>query len=166
MCWVTRDANLIHFAITWTKIIWSSEIWESMIQMMHMKLRHLFYMQLCTCSACCTSEKRKSSGIFDILHLHTYCLISDIWDGMWANAWWRHQMETFSALLALCAGKSQVTGEFPAQRPVTQRFDISLICTLNKWLSKQSCGWWFEKPSRSSWRHCNAYDKYYFALSS
>ena len=28
-------------------------------------------------------------------------------------AWWRHQMETFSALLALCAGNSPVTGEFP-----------------------------------------------------
>ena len=33
--------------------------------------------------------------------------------------WWRHQMETFSALLALCAGNSPVTGGFPAQRPVT-----------------------------------------------
>ena len=28
--------------------------------------------------------------------------------------WWRHQMETFSALLALCAGNSPVTGEFPS----------------------------------------------------
>ena len=36
--------------------------------------------------------------------------------------WWRHQMETFSALLAICAGNSPVTGEFPAQRPVTQSF--------------------------------------------
>ena len=32
-------------------------------------------------------------------------------------------METFSALLALCAGNSTETGEFPAQRPVTQSFD-------------------------------------------
>ena len=30
---------------------------------------------------------------------------------------WRHRMETFSALLAICAGNSPVTGEFPAQRP-------------------------------------------------
>ena len=37
-------------------------------------------------------------------------------------------METFSALLALCVGNSQVTGEFPAQRPVTRSFDVSLIC--------------------------------------
>ena len=27
--------------------------------------------------------------------------------------WWRHQMETFSALLAICAGNSPVPGEFP-----------------------------------------------------
>ena len=36
----------------------------------------------------------------------------------------RHQMETLSALLALCAGKSPVTGEFPSQRPVTRSFDV------------------------------------------
>ena len=35
-------------------------------------------------------------------------------------------METFSALLAICAGKSPVPGEFPAQRPVTRGFDVSL----------------------------------------
>ena len=33
-------------------------------------------------------------------------------------------------------------------------FMFSLICTLNKRLSKQSWGWWFETPSRSLWRHC------------
>ena len=62
-------------------------------------------------------------------------------------------METFSALLALCAGNSPVTGEFPAQRPVTLSFDV--FFGLNKRLSKQSWGWWFETPSRSLWRHCN-----------
>ena len=35
-------------------------------------------------------------------------------------------------------------------------FMLSLICALNKRLSKQSWGWWFETPSRSFWRHCNA----------
>ena len=29
-----------------------------------------------------------------------------------------------SALLALCAGNSPVTGEFPSQRPVTRNFDV------------------------------------------
>ena len=70
-------------------------------------------------------------------------------------AWWRHQMETFSALLALCAGNPPVTGEFPSQRPVTQSFDVFFDLRLNKRLSKQSWGWWFETPLRSLWRHCN-----------
>ena len=69
--------------------------------------------------------------------------------------WWRHQMETFSALLALCAGNSPVTGEFPTQGPVSRSFDVFFDLRLNKWLSKQSWGWWFETPSSSLWRHCN-----------
>ena len=69
--------------------------------------------------------------------------------------WWRHQMETFSALLALCAGNSPVTGEFPSQRPVTWCFDVFFDLRLNKRLSKQTWGWWFETPSNSLWRHCN-----------
>ena len=32
---------------------------------------------------------------------------------------------------------------------------FSLIWALNKRLSKQSWGWWFETPSCSLWRHCN-----------
>ena len=70
---------------------------------------------------------------------------------------WRHQMETFSALLAFCLGNSPVTGEFPSQRPVTKSFDDFLDLHLNKWLSKQSWGGWFETPSCSLWRHCNAF---------
>ena len=70
-------------------------------------------------------------------------------------SWGRHQMETFSALLAICAGKSPVAGEFPAQRPVTRSFDIFFDRSLNKRLSKQSWGWWFETPPRPLWRHCN-----------
>ena len=54
---------------------------------------------------------------------------------------WRHQMETFSALLAICAGNSPAPGEFPTQRPVTRSFrqagdlrryrahyDVTLMC--------------------------------------
>ena len=64
-------------------------------------------------------------------------------------------METFSALLAICAGNSSVTGEFPAQRPVTQSFDVFFDLRPNKRLSKQSWGWWHESPSSSLWRHRN-----------
>ena len=50
-------------------------------------------------------------------------------------SWWRHQMETFSALLALCVGNSPVTDEFPSQRSVTQSFDIFFDLRLNKRVS-------------------------------
>ena len=63
--------------------------------------------------------------------------------------------KTFSALLAFCAGNSPITGEFPAQRPVTMSFGVFFDLRLNKRLSKQSWGWWSETPSRSLWRHCN-----------
>ena len=52
------------------------------------------------------------------------------------KSWWRHQMETFSALLAICARNSSVSIEIPAQRPVTRSFDIFFDLRLNKRLSK------------------------------
>ena len=73
------------------------------------------------------------------------------------NPWWRHQMETFSVLLAFCAENSLVTSEFPAQRPVTRSFDIFIHLRLNKRLGKQSWGWWFETPSCSLWSHSNGH---------
>ena len=48
-------------------------------------------------------------------------------------------MESFSALLVICAGNSPVTREFPTQRPVTRSFDAFFDLRLNKRLSKQ---WW------------------------
>ena len=49
-----------------------------------------------------------------------------------ATTWWRHQMATFSALLAICAGNSPASGEFPAQRPVTRSFDVFFdLCVIN-----------------------------------
>ena len=71
------------------------------------------------------------------------------------GSWWRHQMEAFSALLALCAGNSPVIGEFPSQRPVTGSFDVSFDLGLHKWLSKHLWPRWFEMPSRSLWCHCD-----------
>ena len=46
-------------------------------------------------------------------------------------------------------------GEFPAQSPVTRSFDVFFDLCLNKRLSKQSWGWWFETLSRRLWRHRN-----------
>ena len=64
-------------------------------------------------------------------------------------------MEIFSALLAICAGSSPVSGEFPAQRPATRSFDVFFDLRLNKRLSKQSRGWWFKTLYRPLWRQCN-----------
>ena len=81
-------------------------------------------------------------------------------------SWWRHQMETFSALLALCEGNSPVAGEFPAQRPVTRSFDVFFDLRLNERLSKQSWGWWSETPPRSLWRQCNVMPHVYYITSN
>ena len=62
----------------------------------------------------------------------------------------RPQMEPFSALLAISAGNSPDTGEFPAQRSMTRSFDVFFDLRLNKRLNKQSSGWWFETPSRQN----------------
>ena len=46
-------------------------------------------------------------------------------------------MKTFSALVAIDAGNSPVTGEFPPQMPVTRSFDVFFDLRLNEQLSKQ-----------------------------
>ena len=69
--------------------------------------------------------------------------------------WWRHQMEIFSALLAICVGNSPVPGELPTQRPVTWSFDVYFDLRPNKRLSKQSLGWGFETLSPPLWGHRN-----------
>ena len=74
----------------------------------------------------------------------------------------RHSMMAWSngnifRVTGLCA----VTGEFPSQGAVTRNFDVFFDLRLNKRLSKQSRGWWFETPSRPLWRQCN--DRHDFA---
>ena len=66
-------------------------------------------------------------------------------------------METFSVILVIYARNSPVPGKFPTQRPVMWSFDVFFDLHLNKWLSKQMWGWWFEMPSCPLWHHCNAY---------
>ena len=64
-------------------------------------------------------------------------------------------METFSALLVICAGNSLVTGEFLAQMPLTRSFGVFSNLRLDRQLSKLWGRWWFETPSNPSWRHRN-----------
>ena len=63
---------------------------------------------------------------------------------------WKH----FPRNWPFVQGNSPVTGEFPAQRPVTWSFDVFFDLHLNKRLSKQWCGWWFETPLCPVWRNC------------
>ena len=77
-------------------------------------------------------------------------------------------METISALLALCAGNSPATDEFPSQRPVTWSFDVFFDLHLNKCLSKQS--WGFDLRCHCAYfdvivmmSHCQIY---YFVMAA
>ena len=50
-------------------------------------------------------------------------------------------METFSALLAICAGNSPVPGEFLAKRPVTRSFDVFFdLRVINGWVNNGEAG--------------------------
>ena len=60
-------------------------------------------------------------------------------------------MELFSALLGICAGNSPVTGEFPAQRPVTRSFDVFFDLRLN-------LDWINNREASDLRRHCTHYD--------
>ena len=54
---------------------------------------------------------------------------------------WRHQMETFSALLALYVGNSPVTGEFPHKGQWRGALIFSLICVwTNGWVNNRNFG--------------------------
>ena len=56
----------------------------------------------------------------------------------------------------LC-GNSPVTGEFLSQGQWRGVWCF-LWSTMNQRLSKQSWGWWFERPLRPLWRNCNVCD--------
>ena len=63
------------------------------------------------------------------------------------ETWWRHEMDTFSTLLALCEGNLPVTGGF-----LWKASDAELWCFL--WSApEQSRRRWFETSSSSLWRH-------------
>ena len=69
-------------------------------------------------------------------------------------SWWRHQMETFSALLAIYAGihRSPVISPHKGQWCGALMFSD---LRPNKQLSKQWWGWWFQTSSYPLWRHRN-----------
>ena len=84
--------------------------------------RSLFVLQLGRCVWCC-------SGIDTMLMPHG------------EKSWWRHQMETFSALLALCAGNSLVPVNYPHKGQWRGALMFSLICAwINRWVNNGEAG--------------------------
>ena len=71
-----------------------------------------------------------------------YCTkILSHWKPKMFESGWRHQMETFSALLAICAGNSPVPGEFPHKGQWRRALVFSLICArINSWVHNGEAG--------------------------
>ena len=80
------------------------------------------YVRLINHTVYLTSTLHKD-GQYDLIASLYLIVITVCHDGV---PWWRHQMETFSALLAICVGNSPVTDEFPVQKPVTRSFGVFL----------------------------------------
>ena len=80
--------------------------------------------------------------------LHRRCPRPHQWDIMTSS-----NGNIFRVTGPLC-GEFTGPGEFPTQRPVTRSFHVFFDLRLNKRLSKQPWGWWFETPSWSLWRQC------------
>ena len=93
------------------------------------------------------------------IHGQTTFILNQASGDPFGHSWWRRQMETFSAFLAICAiHRLSVNSPRKGQWRGALLFFFDL--RLNKRLSKQSWGWWFETPWNQLWRHCNdCFDK-------
>ena len=89
--------------------------------MLSLEIKQITLLDVKKCSA--HQLDLRSLSTFITTQLQFPCLPS-LWQDMMTSS----NGYTFSALLAFCAGNSPVPGEFPAQRPVTRSFDVSLIC--------------------------------------
>ena len=96
--------------------------------------------------------------------------LADEWCDMWIGKVhsWCKSMTVYNHPWMMTSSNGNIfrvtgplCGEFtgprwiPAQRPVTRSFDVFFDLRLNKRLSIQSWGWWFETLSCPFWRHCN-----------
>ena len=95
--------------------------------------------------------KRDCEGIWTNVASYCYCCllqltVSNNWKCFrWAYSFlptrWRHQMKIFFGLLAICVRSSQVSGEFPSQRPVSGDFDVFFELHLNNdWVNNHEAG--------------------------
>ena len=82
------------------------------------------------------------------------------------HSWWRHQMVTFSALLALCAGNSPVNSPHKGQWCGALMFP--LICDwINGWVNNREAGYlrrhrahYYVTVMWYNWRYRPIFDKY------
>ena len=88
-------------------------------------------------------------GAFPETGLRRRCLQYILIGCLPGTSWWRHQMETLSALLAICAGNSPVNSRHKGQWRGALKF--SLICAwINGWVNNLNAG--------DLRRHCTHYD--------
>ena len=87
---------------------------------------------------------------FRIIGFMLYEITGDGWITMMTSS----NGNIFRVTGPLC-GEFTGPGEFPTQRPVTRSFEVFFDLRLNKRLSKQPWGWWFETLSWSLWCQCN-----------
>ena len=104
-------------------------------------------MCLCLCLLWCqfvyvvNTDSDREADLNTMYTIHWYYVIDVFTIIIHHWPWWRHQMETFSALLVICAGNSPVPGEFPAQRPVMELWCFSLISVwINGWVNSGGAG--------------------------
>ena len=84
----------------------------------------------------------------DSVNCHNAHTVKQVWLTHWGKnkiadilAWWRHQMETFSVLLAICAGNSPVLVNSPHKGQWGGALMFSLICTrINGWVNNGEAG--------------------------
>ena len=138
-CWHKYDCHMIHLAVT------------VMICMLHnriiLALQSVTVVPKWSYHATYISCHRHKEAMFDRgQEVGNFCMPLVMMTSSNGNI--------FRVTGPLC-GEFTGPGEFPAQRPVTQSFDVFFDLRLNKRLSKQPRGWWFETPSWSFWHQCN-----------
>ena len=106
-----------------------------------------------------------TSNMITVTWIYTYAIYSFIFilffvvlgafeGGDESRTWWRHQMETFLCYWPFVRGIHRSPVNSPTKASDADVW-ISFDLHLNKRLSKQSRGRWFETPSCSLWRHRN-----------
>ena len=93
-------------------------------------------------------RERESKFIFSVYAKHWYwshslCYVQE------AGRWWRHDMEAYSALQALCEGNPPVIDGFPSKSARNAELRCFIWCTPNKKLSKLWSFRWFGMPLHS-----------------